>query len=103
MPEGIKLYNKEAIDFYKNSKYTKATMQCVYNDLEKLREASVKFHKDYIFWLNYYKADAPYMGWSIEDPEYQNMCNLTKEIETLFLKMYILVEKGLGNKIEVDE
>lgn len=103
MKEHIKIYDKEAIKFAEETNYTKATMKTVYEDLEKLRDASVKFYNDYIYWLNYYKADAPYFGWTNDNPEYVNMCEMTKEIQTLFLKMYIIAEKGLGNELELNK
>lgn len=99
----IKIYDERAKEFAKNCQYTKATMQGVYHDLEKLKAELLKIYDPHIFWLNYYKSDAPYMGWRFDDPQYKNMCNLTEDIKTKFLEMYILIEKGLGNNILTNE
>ena len=95
----ITIYDKDVKDFANACKYQKATMDGVYKDLEKLREDLVELYDKRIFWLDYFKADAPYMGWDPNSPEYQNMVNLTKDIRTMFLKAYVLTEKGLGNDI----
>lgn len=95
----ITIYDKEVKDFANAYKYQKATMDGVYKDLEKLREDLVELYYNRLFWLDYFKADAPYMGWDPNSPEYKNMVNLTKDIKTMFLKAYVLTEKGLGNNI----
>lgn len=95
----ITIYDKEVKDFANACKYQKATMSGVYKDLEKLRDGLVELYDKRVFWLDYFKADAPYMGWDPNSPEYKNMVNLTKDINTMFLKAYVLTEKGLGNDI----
>ena len=95
----IKIYDKEVKDFANACKYKKATMAGVCKALEKLRDDLVELYNTRVLWLNYFKADAPYMGWDPNSPEYKNMVNLTKDIKTMFLKAYVLTEKGLGNDI----
>lgn len=97
----ITIYDKKAKQFAKDCKYTKATMEGVYKDLLKLEEELIKLYHPLIFFLNYYKADAPYMGW--EGSDYENMCNLTDDINTKFLELWVLVEKGLGKEVVFKE
>ena len=99
----IKIYDEDVKEWIKTLNVKKATMQGVYHDLEKLKEELLKVYDPHIFWLNYYKADAPYMGWRFDDPEYKNMMYITEEIEKLFLKMYVLTELGLGNTLLTDD
>lgn len=95
----ITIDDKEVKDFANACKYKKATMAAVYKDLEKLKEDMVELYDKRLFWLDYFKSDAPYMGWDPNSTDYKNMVNLTKDIKAMFLKAYVLTEKGLGNNI----
>lgn len=95
----ITIYDDRAIDFAKNENYDKAAMEGVWKDLEKLREQLLDLYYPLVFYLNYYKADAPFLGWKVSDPSYQNMMKITEDINTLFLQIWVIVEKGLGNKL----
>lgn len=47
-------------------------------------------------------SDIDYMGWDYDSIPVKNMIKLTTDIQDHFFKMYVLVEKGLGNEIFID-
>ena len=77
-------------------------MQGVYRDLQKLKPVIEKIYDDYIFYLNYWKNDAPYHGWlwDEDDGRLENQAKITDEITEKFKEIYALILAGLGERCE---
>lgn len=56
--------------------------------------------KEKIFNLGYGVSDMPYMGWTEEKPETQNMINLYKDLQNTCDHLHKIVKQGLGQHLE---
>ena len=85
-----------------NNKLNQVCMQGVYRDLQKLKPVIEKIYDDYIFYLNYWKNDAPYHGWlwDEDDGRLENQAKITDEITEKFKEIYALILVGLGERCE---
>ena len=85
-----------------NNKLNHVCMSGVYRDLQKLKSLIEKFYDDYIFYLNYWKNDAPYHGWlwDEDDGRLENQAKITDEITEKFKEIYALILAGLGERCE---
>ena len=80
-------------------------MQGTQRELERLKEHIEKFYDDYIFYLSYWKSDAPYHGWlwSEDDGSMKNQAEITDGITHKFYEIYALILSGLGERCEGSE
>ena len=88
-----------------NNKLNQVCMQGVYRDLQKLKPVIEKIYDDYIFYLNYWKNDAPYHGWlwDEDDGRLENQAKITDEITDNFKETKSLKHnyKQIINKYQI--
>ena len=99
----IEIYDEKIKEFIKQDDSQKVAMLGVKNDLEKLEKVLLKMYEDNIYNLTRFISDAGYMGWDYNTKKFQNMVKITNNIQEYFLKMYVLVEKGLGNELLIHQ
>lgn len=99
----IEIYDEKIKEFIKQDDSQKVAMLGVKNDLEKLEKVLLKMYEDNIYNLTRFISDAGYMGWDYNTDKFQNMVKITNSIEEYFFKMYVLVEKGLGNELLIHQ
>lgn len=92
--------NEDLKEFIKNTPYKPVVMLGVKNDLQRIKDEFIKLYNPLINYLTYFISEAGYHGWDYQDEKFQNMVNLTKDIQKKFLEIYALTEIGLGNEIE---
>ena len=80
-------------------------MKGTQNELENLKSYIEEFYDKYIFYLSYWKGDAPYHGWlwSEDDGRMANQAKITDGITDKFYEIYALILSGLGERCENDE
>ena len=94
-----------ADDFNDFLEGTEVYWDYVDEELERLKEHIEKFYDDYIFYLSYWKSDAPYHGWlwSEDDGSMKNQAEITDGITHKFYEIYALILSGLGERCESSE
>ena len=98
----IEIYNEDIKKFIEDDNSQKVRLLGLYNDLEKLKKELLKIYDKNIYHLGHSLSDIDYMGWDYNSIPVKNMIKITTDIQEHFLKMYVLVEKGLGNEILID-
>lgn len=99
----IVIYDDNIKQFIQEDKSEKVAMAGVKEDLEKLEKILLNMYAERIEYLTYFISEAGYHGWDYNTDKFKNMVHITKSIEEYFLKMYVLVEKGLGKGLILNE
>ena len=88
-----------------DDKLNKVCMRGVYDDLQKLKPLIEKVYDDYVFYLSYWKSDAPYHGWlwREDDGRMKNQATITDGITEKFKEIYALILAGLGERCEKND
>lgn len=101
--ERILICNEKIKQFIKDDNSTKVTMYGVKKYLEKLEPILLQMYSEHIYDSQRGLSDAGYMGWDYDTKEVQNMIKITDKIKEYFFKIYVLVEKGLGKSLFIEE
>jgi hypothetical protein len=99
-------YSKKDIETmmrrFKNEGAGKVALQGVYDNLLNLKTEIEKFYDAFIFYLDYWKTDAPFFGFCKDTHKeaFDRTDYITREITKRFLEIYALILIGLGEETE---
>ena len=78
-----------------DNKLNKVCMRGVYDDLQKLKPLIEKVYDDYVFYLSYWKSDAPYHGWlwREDDGRMKNQATITSSsgLESIIINIFLFI------------